>query len=66
MSDSASVRSVGVDNPITDPRDDVLGRREAARSFVQSVLRLDASEGAVVGVFGAWGSGKIQIGEAYR
>ena len=54
-------RSVSVDNPITDPRDDVLGRREAAESFAQSILRLDASEGAVVGVFGPWGSGKTSF-----
>ena len=47
MSDSVGVQSVGVDNPITDPRDDVLGRREAAKSFAQSIIRLDASGGAV-------------------
>lgn len=61
MSDSPSARSVSVDNPITDPRDDLLGRRDAAKSFAQRVLRLDASEGAVVGVFGPWGSGKTSF-----
>ena len=61
MSDSANARSVRVDNPITNPSDDVLGRQEAANSFAQSVLRLDASQGAVVGVFGPWGSGKTSF-----
>ena len=61
MSDSANAPSVRVDNPITNPSDDVLGRRDAAKSFAQSVLRLDASEGAVVGVFGPWGSGKTSF-----
>ena len=44
MSNPAADRSLSVDNPITDPRGDVLGRREAAKSFAQSILRLDASE----------------------
>ena len=61
MSDSVGVQSVGVDNPITDPRDDVLGRREAAKSFANRVLKLDASQGVVVGVFGPWGSGKTSF-----
>ena len=61
MSDSENPPSVRLDNPITSPRHDALGRREAAKSFAQSVLRLDASDGAVVGVFGPWGSGKTSF-----
>ena len=50
-----------VDDPITEPREDVLGRWNAAKSFAQRILRLDASHGAVVGVFGSWGSGKTSF-----
>ena len=49
------------DNPIKVPSEDALGRGEAAESFAQHVLDLDATEGAVVGVFGPWGSGKTSF-----
>ena len=66
MSDSASVRLIGVDNPIADPSYDVLGRREVAKSFAENILRLDTSQGAVVGVFGPWGSGKTSFLELVK
>lgn len=47
-----------VDNPIKSSAEDVLGRAEVAHDFAGSLRRLDLSEGAVVGVMGAWGSGK--------
>lgn len=49
------------DNPIRHLEDDALGRAVAARSFAQQVLALDATEGVVVGVLGAWGSGKTSF-----
>ena len=49
------------DNPIRDHEDDVLQRTVVADAFAQRVLDLDASEGAVVGVFGPWGSGKTSF-----
>lgn len=49
------------DNPITDPDDDGLGRREAASAFADQVLAIDAAEGLVVGVLGPWGSGKTSF-----
>ena len=49
------------DNPIDNPSADVLGRAEVAESFAQHVLALDATEGAVVGLFGPWGSGKTSF-----
>lgn len=49
------------DNPIRRLEDDALQRAVAARSFAKQVLGLDASEGAVVGVLGAWGSGKTSF-----
>ena len=49
------------DNPIRHAEDDRLGRATVARSFAQQVLSLDAREGVVVGVLGAWGSGKTSF-----
>ena len=61
MSDNERGRKIPGDNPIQDPEKDVLGRNDVAESFVRHVLRLDVSEGAVVGVFGPWGSGKTSF-----
>src|SRR5215212_4795143 len=49
------------DNPVRKIEDDSLGRSSVAKSFAQQVLSLDAKEGAVVGVLGAWGSGKTSF-----
>lgn len=49
------------DHPIRRPEDDVLGRAPVARSFANQVLSLDASEGVVIGVLGAWGAGKTSF-----
>lgn len=49
------------DNPISDKKDDLLGRHKAAKAFASHTLSQDASEGAVVGVLGAWGSGKTSF-----
>ena len=49
------------DNPIQSPDADVLGRTAVAERFACYVLELDTSEGAAVGVFGPWGSGKTSF-----
>lgn len=49
------------DNPIRTPAHDRIGRARAAEHFATNVLRLDASEGLVVGVLGPWGSGKTSF-----
>ena len=49
------------DNPIRNCGDDVLERSGRADAFARQVLDLDASEGAAVGVFGPWGSGKTSF-----
>lgn len=49
------------DNPIKSTIEDSLGRYPSARSFARHLLRLDASEGFVVGVMGPWGSGKTSF-----
>ncbi len=52
---------VAGDNPIHKPEEDVLARLPVAKAFAAHVLSLDASEGLVVGVLGAWGSGKTSF-----
>lgn len=49
------------DNPIRTPAHDRIGRARASEHFAASVLRLDASEGLVVGILGPWGSGKTSF-----
>ena len=49
------------DNPIQRPEDDTLGRTTLAEFFARQVLALDTTEGVVVGVLGAWGSGKTSF-----
>lgn len=49
------------DNPIRTSEHDRIGRARAAEHFAANVLRLDASEGLVVGVLGPWGSGKTSF-----
>jgi len=50
-----------VDNPILGSTGDVLGRAIVAHDFAQSIRELDASQGIVVGVLGAWGHGKTSF-----
>ncbi len=57
---------VRTDNPISRPEEDALGRREPARQFAASILSVDASQGAVVGLYGPWGSGKTSFLELAR
>lgn len=49
------------DNPIKDSSEDSLGRASTAKNFCSNILRLDASEGLVIGVIGPWGSGKTSF-----
>lgn len=53
--------TISGDNPIRYPEDDTLGRTSVAESFARQVLALDTTEGVVVGVIGAWGSGKTSF-----
>lgn len=47
-----------IDNPITSSKQDELNRMQVARDFAKNIRKLDAKDGLVVGVLGAWGSGK--------
>lgn len=53
--------TLAADNPVRQISGDKLGRTNAAKSFALNVLQLDTSEGIVVGVLGAWGSGKTSF-----
>ena len=53
-----SAKKPPVDNPIQSSKEDVLGRAVVAKDFARSIRDLDASQGIVVGVLGAWGHGK--------
>ena len=53
--------TISADNPIRNPKDDVLGRDSLAKSFSDQLLSLDATEGLVVGILGPWGSGKTSF-----
>ena len=57
----SNLRYMYLDNPINSIDDDVLDRAQLASDFSQSVLSFDLSEGAVVAVLGAWGSGKTSF-----
>lgn len=57
---TSSIRIDG-DNPITLPDEDTIGRNSFAQSFAKQILSLDTSKGSVVGVLGAWGSGKTSF-----
>ena len=50
-----------LDNPITSQDADVLNRAPIASEFAKTLLTLDLSEGAVVAILGAWGSGKTSF-----
>lgn len=53
--------TIPVDNPISDPSQDLLDRMPFATSFSRYVRSLDARDGVVVGVYGPWGSGKTSF-----
>lgn len=57
----SSAAAISADNPIRRLEDDALGRASIARSFARQIVSLDSSEGVVVGVLGAWGSGKTSF-----
>jgi hypothetical protein len=63
VSDSATETQSTVrgDSPIRRSEDDALGRTVVAQSFARQILKLDATEGVVIGVLGPWGSGKTSF-----
>ena len=50
--------NISIDNPIKSSKEDQLDRAIIAKDFARTIRKFNASEGLVVGVLGAWGSGK--------
>ena len=49
------------DQPIRSSEQDVLNRLPFAQSFAEAILNYREKECLVLGLFGAWGSGKTSI-----
>ena len=52
---------IQADEPITDARQDVLGRARMAEVIATEIRDIDPAHGAVVGILGRWGSGKTSL-----
>ncbi|MCP4374409.1 MAG: AAA family ATPase [Deltaproteobacteria bacterium] len=49
------------DQPIQSKKEDVLGRNSFAQSLGEAILNYKEQDSLVIGLFGAWGSGKTSI-----
>ena len=49
------------DQPIKSSKDDVLGRESFAKALGDAIVSYKDKESIVIGLFGAWGSGKTSI-----
>lgn len=49
------------DQPIKSYKEDILGRRSFAQSLGNAILSYKEKDSIVIGLFGAWGSGKTSI-----
>ena len=49
------------DQPIKSSKEDVLGRVDFAQHLGQAIINYKESDSLVIGLFGAWGSGKTSI-----
>ncbi|MBI2471547.1 MAG: AAA family ATPase [Planctomycetes bacterium] len=49
------------DQPIQSSKDDILGRKSFAQSLRNAILNYKEKDSIVIGLFGAWGSGKTSI-----
>ncbi len=49
------------DNPLNDPENDILGRKEFAKNLAKSIIGLNSTQGFVYALYGPWGSGKSTV-----
>lgn len=49
------------DAPLTNPDDDVLGRRDFTRRLARTLAQPPGPDSLVVGLYGAWGTGKTTL-----
>ena len=52
---------LSADRPKTNPTDDRLGYAPFAKHLAESICKMNAVEGLVIAVYGAWGSGKTSL-----
>jgi predicted KAP-like P-loop ATPase len=60
-SESEKVSQISPDRPGEDPVSDRLGYAPFAKHLADSILRLPSSEGLVIALYGAWGTGKTTM-----
>lgn len=49
------------DRPLSNPETDALGYAHFAKNIALAIKNLDSSEGFVIGLYGAWGTGKSTV-----
>ncbi|MEL6525629.1 MAG: P-loop NTPase fold protein, partial [Chloroflexota bacterium] len=49
------------DKPLNKPENDQLGYANFAQNIAQAIGALDPEDGFVIGLYGAWGSGKSTV-----
>jgi predicted KAP-like P-loop ATPase len=54
-------RMFKADQPIESSKDDILGRASFAQALGEAILSYKEKDSIVIGLFGAWGSGKTSI-----
>jgi predicted KAP-like P-loop ATPase len=59
--DSERLSQISPDRPGEDPLSDRLGYAPFAKHLADSILRLRSSEGLVIALYGAWGTGKTTM-----
>jgi predicted KAP-like P-loop ATPase len=61
MTDLESTQPLGSDRPVTDPAEDAYGYAPFARRLARAVSETPSPEGLVIGIHGAWGTGKSAL-----
>lgn len=59
--ENEKVSQISPDRPGEDPVSDRLGYAPFAKHLADSILRLPSSEGLVIAIYGAWGTGKTTM-----
>ena len=57
----SSERNFHTDEPITELKEDILGRGQFSKNLAQAICRYKGQESLVLGLYGHWGSGKTSI-----
>lgn len=60
MTEESSTK-LSADKPLEDPEQDLLGYADFAEHLAKSIVKMTPPEGLVIGLYGAWGSGKTTL-----